>query len=184
MISRFLVTILLSTLALSAQTTVPATDDPKAAIYPVPIQFYKELQQFLNLTDQQLDSLRTIQSQRDQAIQAIWKQVSDKQTELYQLLQSGSTDYVRLGQLLVESNNLQKQANNPVEPYRSQALAVITPAQKPKLQILVDGLKLITPGYQAVALNLADMPFGPPIGILATPAAGGTVPPVAPLTAR
>jgi Spy/CpxP family protein refolding chaperone len=178
MLSRIFATILLSTLALSAQDTGSAGTGSTIAIFPPPAASYKELQQFLSLSDQQVTSLQAIQVQRDQAVQAIWKQVSDKQNELNQLLQSGSIDYVRMGQLLVEINTAQKQYPAPVEPYRTQALAVLNPQQKAKLQTLTDALNLNIPANEAVALNLVDSPRYP-IQILAGADASGAVPPAA-----
>ena len=94
MLSRIFLTISLTALALSAQNTDGAgTGTGSTTIFPPYIASYKELQQYLTLTDQQLESLRSIQAQRDQALQAIFKQSGDKQTELYQLLQAGSTVY-------------------------------------------------------------------------------------------
>src|SRR5882724_4313829 len=99
MLSRIFVTIVFSTLALSAQDTGGSTSGtPVIAIFPPPAAAYKELQQYLGLSDQQVEALRAIQVERDKAVQAFWKQISDKQIELNQLLQSGSSDYSRIGQ--------------------------------------------------------------------------------------
>lgn len=177
MFSRIFLTISLTALALSAQNpdgSGTSTPGGTTLIYPPPVPAYKELQQYLTLTDQQVTSLSSIQTQKEQALQAIFKQAGDKQTEMYQLLQSGSTDYVRIGQLMVEINNLQKQYPGPTEPYRSQALAVLTPAQKTKLQALADALNLGTPAGEAVQLNLLDYP-NRPINILPASTGVGVV---------
>jgi hypothetical protein len=127
------------------------------------------------LSDQQVEALRAILVERDNVVQASYKQISDKQVELNQLLQSGSADYLRIGQLMVEINNQHKQLYpGPVEPYRSQALAILNAQQKAKLPALAEALNLNTPAYQAIGLNLLDSPPPSPPRILADPAAIGS----------
>jgi hypothetical protein len=183
MLSRILVTVVFSTLALSAQDTGGSSGGtPVIAIFPPPAVAYKEVQQYLGLSDQQVEALRAILVERDKALQEFWKQISDKQIELNQLLQSGSTDYSRIGQLMVEINGIQKQQYpGPKEPYRSQALAVLNPQQKAKLQTLADVLNLNTPAYQAVALDLLDRPdsVSPPMILSGSDASGSVLPHVA-----
>ena len=167
MFSRILVTAVFGAMTLMAQNTGEgASSGASIAIFPPPASSYKEVQQFLGLSDQQVEALRAIQVERDKAMQAIYKQISDKQAELSQLLQSGSADYSRIGQLMVDISNGQKQVPGPVEPYRTQALAILNPQQKAKLPTLAEALNLNTPAYQAVELDLLDRPAPSPPRIL------------------
>jgi Spy/CpxP family protein refolding chaperone len=175
MLSRILVTILLTTSALSAQNTGAAGSTATfPTIFPPPIAGFTELQQYLGLTDQQVQDLRAIQTERDKALQTLFQQSATKQNELNQLLQSNSLDYARIGQLMVEINNLQKQYPGPIEPYRSQALGLLNPPQKTKLQALADAMNLAVPADEAVQLNLLDRPNWPNRILAASDAASGT----------
>jgi Spy/CpxP family protein refolding chaperone len=175
MLSRILVTILLTTSALSAQNTGAAGSTATfPTIFPPPIAGFTELQQYLGLTDQQVQDLRAIQTERDKELQTLFQQSATKQNELNQLLQSNSLDYARIGQLMVEINNLQKQYPGPIEPYRSQALGLLNPPQKTKLQALADAMNLAVPADEAVQLNLLDRPNWPNRILAASDAASGT----------
>jgi hypothetical protein len=138
--------------------------------FPDFIQPYTELKTYLNLSDAQVQSLRDVQTQRSNADQAIYRQISERQQALNSLLQANSTDITRIGQLMVDINRLQKQVPTSGEPYRSQALNVLNPDQKAKLPSLVTALQLQSPASQAAGLNLID---GPQYRIL--PAATGSI---------
>ena len=103
--------------------------------------------------------------------QAIYQQVAEKQRQMYQLLQQGSNDAATIGRLMVEVNNLNRSIPEKKAPYRAQALAVLTDPQKAKLTTLVDAMKLQTPAWQAVELNIIDNPHVPDLRILPMPLA-------------
>jgi Spy/CpxP family protein refolding chaperone len=125
---------------------------------------YAQLTAYLNLTDTQVQNLLSIQASRNNAQQAIYKQIADKQTQLNTLLSQGTTDALTVGQLEIDINNLRKQLPLPNSSYRAQALAVLTPDQVAKLASLVNALQLQTTAWQANALDLIDAPAlnGPP----------------------
>jgi Spy/CpxP family protein refolding chaperone len=125
---------------------------------------YNDIRQYLSLTDAQVRSLEQVQTSRREAESAVYRQMSEKQLALSGLLQAGSTDAARIGQLMVEINNLQRGLPLAGEPYRSAALAVLTDAQKAKLPALAEALRLNTTAYQAVSFNLIDAP-NPNIGL-------------------
>ncbi len=138
----------------------------------MPPPSFPGLKAYLNLTDAQVSSLTTILENRNAAQQAIYRQIGDKQTELYSLLSAGTTDALRVGQLMLDINNLQKQAAAPIPSSRTAALAVLTADQKGKLTNLSAALQLQQPAWEAVTLDLIDAPkpiLGPPIIM---PAAG------------
>ncbi|HYZ85871.1 MAG TPA: hypothetical protein VE621_15780, partial [Bryobacteraceae bacterium] len=131
--------------------TTPGTDGNSAVVLPVPEPTYDNLKRYLNLTDPQLQSLRQNQKNKMDADQLIWRQISEKSVELNNLLESGSNDAVRIGQLSIELRNLQKQARNavPNSPYRQSALNVLNAEQKTKLTDLQRALDLSPTAYDA-----------------------------------
>ena len=134
---------------------------------------YTELNQYLSLTDAQLQSLQAILDNRSQAVQNIYTQISQKNDTLSQLLNSDSAPAVQLGQLLLDIRNLQKQLPLNDAPYKTQAVSVLTADQKAKLPKLTEALQLQAAAAQAGMLLLIDTPVSGPPGIL--PIGLGTV---------
>lgn len=129
---------------------------------------WDQLKQYLVLTEAQVTTLGHIQTNRIQAEQVIYTQMSDKQRQINNLLEQGSNDAGTIGRLMVEINNLRKQLPLNSGPYRTQALAVLTDAQKAKLPVLAEALQLQTTAWQAVELNLVERP-APDYRILPAP---------------
>ena len=125
---------------------------------PVLTPAYSQLKAYLNLSDTQLQSLEDIYKSRLTAQQAIYQQISAKQTQLNQLLAGGTTDAATVGQLIIDIHNLQLQAATPSSMYRDQALKVLSADQAAKLTALVTALQLQQAAYQAITLNLIDSP--------------------------
>jgi hypothetical protein len=132
--------------------------DAAPMIFPPPVEAFDELKQALTLTDPQVLQLRQIMQERSDATQQIWQQVAAKQNELNDLLRAGSRDVARIGQLSLDIYTLSNQPPPSNDPWRLKALAVLTPDQKLKLAPLDQAMKLNTPAYQAVTLNLIDPP--------------------------
>ena len=132
--------------------------EAQTAMPPVPTPAYGQLKAYLNLSDAQLQSLEDIYKSRNTSRQAIYQQISAKQTQLNQQLAVGAPDALTVGQLLIDIHNLQKQAATPSPAYRDQALKVLTPDQTAKLTALVTALHLQQAAYQAITLDLIDTP--------------------------
>ncbi|HEU0139722.1 MAG TPA: periplasmic heavy metal sensor [Bryobacteraceae bacterium] len=131
----------------------------RPSIYPPPDREpARALKEYLNLTEAQAQALQNVQKSRQEAEQVIYEQMRQKQLALDSLLQSGSTDYTQIGRLLAEIRDLQKKLPISGEPYRTQALSVLSQEQRLKLPALVDVLKLQTPANDAVFWNLIDRP--------------------------
>lgn len=150
-------------LAIIASASIVCGQEPNTGtsvlIYPPPVQAFDEVKQQLGLSDAQLQQLRDIMAQRDRATQATYEQLRAKQTELDNLLNAGSTDAARIGQLMIDINTIRRRLpTQPSDQYRQQALAVLTAEQRTKLAVLDQALKLSQPAYQAVTLNLIDPP--------------------------
>jgi Spy/CpxP family protein refolding chaperone len=158
---------LLAVSAVAGQET-----DPRILPFPgEPQRQWEQLQQFLTLTPAQLDALDKARQSRMEEEQAIYRQVGEKQRQMYELLQQGSNDAGTIGRLMVEVNNLNRSIPQKKAPYRAQALAVLTDSQKAKLTVLVDAMKLQSPAWQAVELNIIDNPHVPDVRILPMPLA-------------
>jgi len=117
--------------------------------------------QYLGLSDAQVQALQDVQKSRNAANQAIYKQIGDKQMAINNLIASGSTDALQIGQLTIDINNLRKQLQTSGAPFHDQALAVLTPDQKNKLTGLTNALQLQPAAYQAINLNLIEQPNPP-----------------------
>jgi Spy/CpxP family protein refolding chaperone len=166
-IRRYATALLLGTAALLAQGPV--------SIMPlVPQQpNYTQLKAYLNLSDTQVQALEDIYKSRMTAQQAIYQQISAKQTQLNQLLASGTGDANTVGQLMIDIRNLQKQLPIPASTYRAQALKALNPDQQAKLPALVAALQVQQAAWQAVTLDLVDAPAPAPI----VPLAAAELPP-------
>jgi hypothetical protein len=119
------------------------------------------LMQYLGLSATQLQALQDVQKSRTAADQATYKQISDKQMTINNLIAAGSNDALQIGQLTLDINNLRKQLLTSGAPFRDQALAVLTPDQKNKLAGLTNALQLQSAAYQAINMNLIDQ-LNPP----------------------
>ena len=162
MTKRILALAVLSVSSLLAQ-------EPTNMILPVVPQQWDQLKQYLVLTDAQVASLQQIRENRLQQERAIYTQISEKHRQMYALLQQGSNDAATIGRLMVESNNLSRQLPLKGDTYRTEVLAVLTPAQKTKLPTLTEALKLQAAAWQATELNMIDNPNIPDIRMLPAP---------------
>jgi Spy/CpxP family protein refolding chaperone len=117
----------------------------------------------LTLTDTQVRALTDVQNRKGEAERVIYQQLAEKERALSELLNNNSNDALRIGQLMVEINQIRKKLPINGEPYRSDALNVLTVDQKAKLPALVNAMKLQSAGWQAISLNLIDSPEQQPI---------------------
>jgi Spy/CpxP family protein refolding chaperone len=181
MFRKLIPTILATAFALYGQVN-SSQGNISTAIFPPPAAAFDELKQYLGLTDPQVEQLQKLLQERSDASQEVYRQIEQKQTELNGLLQSGSRDAARIGQLTIDIHMLSTQAPLPTHQWRQRALAILTPAQLTKLGTLDQAMKLSNPAYQAVTLDLIDAPPpGKPIimeqpGLSILPAPGTPVP--------
>jgi hypothetical protein len=152
---RFLASAIVGTALVFGQAIV-------SPLPPIPAP-YTAIQQYLSLSDAQLQALRDVQKNRAAADQAIYKQISDKQTAINNLLTSGSADALQIGQLTIDISNLRKQLPTSGAPFRQAALDVLTQDQKNKLTALTNALQLQPAASQAIGLDLIDPVIRPQI---------------------
>ena len=160
---------LITTLLFALSTSVAQDPDATTIAPPRVPQHWDELRQYLVLSEAQVSTLEQIMRNRSQAEQQIYLQISEKERQMYALLQQGSNDAGSIGRLMVEINNLRRQLPLNGAPYRTEALAAMNDAQKAKLAALVEALKLQSPAWQAVQLNMMDSPRVPDARILPFP---------------
>ena len=132
--------------------------DARIAIFPPTAAAFDELRQHLGFSETNVEQLRKLLEERSEALQEIFRQISQKRTELQNLLSSGSRDVNRIGQLMLDIQTLNTQPPPSDVPWRQRALAILTPDQRTKLGALDQAIKLSIPAYQAVTFNLIDPP--------------------------
>ena len=133
---------------------------------PRPQVNYQALKQALALTDAQTQQLQDLQKNRQEASQAIYRKISDKQQQLNEALASATPNPTTIGQLEIDMANLRKQIGAGPS-IRDEALAILTDAQKEKLKDLQNALQLQRAANEAAGLGLITPP--PPV---ATPIRG------------
>lgn len=163
-------------LLLAVASMLPA-QDVTILPYPLPPVRFEELKSFLNLSDTQLMALQQVMQSKSDAENAIYRSIHEKNETLNNLLNSHAPDAFQVGRLTLEIRDLQKKVPLTGEPYRTNALNVLTAAQKQKLPALTQALQTATPAYQAVSLNLIDPPQRPGINPLDLPAVSGPAAP-------
>ena len=127
---------------------------------------YQALKQALALTDAQTQQLQDLQKNRQEAAQAVYQKISDKQRQLNEALASPTPNPAAIGQLEIDMANLRKQIGAGPS-VRDEALAILTDAQKEKLKDLQNAMQLQRAANEAIGLGLISAP--PPV---ATPIRG------------
>ena len=154
--------ILISAAAASLAFAQDTAGQGTALIFPPPIaQPGQALRQFLNLTDAQVQALQTVMANKNRAEQAVFEEARQKQVALDALMRSNSTDYLQIGRLTVEIRDIYKKLPLSGEPYKSQALAVLSAEQRAKLPTLTNALNLMGAANDAAFFNLIDRPQTP-----------------------
>jgi Spy/CpxP family protein refolding chaperone len=121
-----------------------------------------DLKAVLELSDAQIQSLGQLEQQKGQAVQPIAQRMQQTQQQLEKLLQASSPDPVAAGRLVIEIATLGRQVQQIITSYQQQALNLLQPAQKTKLQSLSQVLALQVAAQQAASLGLLSPPsFAP-----------------------
>ena len=117
-----------------------------------------QLKTYLNLTDQQLQSLKSVQSAYRDAAGPTLQQIRETSQALRQAMQQNDSANVAKYQAALDA--LQKDLQSLRLQYKEQAQNVLTNEQKGKLIELQKALDLMPVAQQAGSLNLVDMPAG------------------------
>jgi len=119
---------------------------------------FDDLKAALGLTDDQITKLREMQQEKMAATQAFYTKMADKQKELNQLMESGSSDAARIGQIMLDLQQMRKQPAPGLGDVHEKAVATLTDDQKVKLEKLEEAQKLRSAVDQATQLALLNMP--------------------------
>jgi Spy/CpxP family protein refolding chaperone len=122
------------------------------------------LKTFLQLSDQQVQSITALQTSFRDAVKPIHEQIMTKQEELRQEMAKASPDSAVVAQLMVDAKNLRSQIKTKRDEQRPQFLALLSDAQKISLSNLQQALSLQQAAHQAAALGLIDAPQGEHFG--------------------
>jgi len=121
-----------------------------------------QVKAFLNLSDQQLKDLASLQSSFRDAARPLMQQIREKGQTLRQTLQQDPNADVT--QLKADMTSLQSQVKDLRAQHRSQSLEILTDEQKTSLASLQKVLDLMPTVHQAIGLNLLEGPEGFPGG--------------------
>ena len=130
---------------------------PSGMMPPPAAANYQALKQALGLTDAQAQQLQELQRKRQEATQAIYRQISDKQKQLNDMLASPSPNATSLGQLDIDIANLRKQIGAGPSVH-DEAMAILNDGQKAKLTDLQNALQLQRAVNEAIGLGLISAP--------------------------
>jgi Spy/CpxP family protein refolding chaperone len=137
---------------------------------------FDDIKAVLGLTDDQIAQLKKIQQDKVTATQAFYSKMSDKQKELSQLLETNSTDATKIGQLMLELQQLRKQPPPGGTDVHDKAVAVLTPEQREKLGKIEEAQKLRSTVDQGLQLGLLNPPITPAMAGKTGPAPGNMHP--------
>jgi Spy/CpxP family protein refolding chaperone len=119
---------------------------------------FDDVKSTLGLTDDQLAKLRQLQQDKMAATQAFYAKMSDKQKELNQLLEANSGDAAKVGQVMLELQQLRKQPPPGAGDIHEKAVAILDAGQKEKLEKLEEAMKMRNAVDQALQLALLNAP--------------------------
>jgi len=113
---------------------------------------------FLALTDAQVNQLVQLRQQERTTLRPILQQLRIARQSLRKAMQAG--DSATVTSTMATIKDLQSQIANTNSNFRTQAVAILTDAQKAKLQVLQDALNALPAARQAIGLNLLTPPAG------------------------
>lgn len=116
-----------------------------------------DLKTVLNLSDTQILGLVQLQQQKAQALQPLVQQAAQGEQQLQQLLGS-NPDPAAVGKLVIAIDAVRRQIQQTAAGFQQQALNILQPDQKTRVQSLEDVLRLMAAAQQAVGLGLLSPP--------------------------
>ena len=122
------------------------------------------LKSYLSLSDQQVETLTTVQRSFMEATRSIHEQIAAKQKELREEMAKSEPSANIAGQLMADAKALRSQVDAKRDEFRTQTRAVLNDQQKTALSALETALSLQQAVRQAVAINLLEAPEGSELG--------------------
>jgi Spy/CpxP family protein refolding chaperone len=118
----------------------------------------EELKGFLNLSDSQVDQLRTMRRDQIQSARPDAELMRSKAQELRTLMQSQSPDPAKVGALTLELKQLREKMAASRDALSDKAAGILNAEQKTKLKDLEAAAKLGPAVRQAIGIGLIDAP--------------------------
>ena len=118
------------------------------------------LQQYLELTEQQREDLKTNRQALREATRPLMQQMREKRNFLGEEMHSETPNAGTIGQLNIEIKELAEQMKAAREASRADAVALLDSNQQAKLAILQQALELQGLARQAAGANLLAAPKG------------------------
>jgi len=103
----------------------------------------EEVKAYLGLSDAQIQKLRALEPQKRQQLQAIFKEIGEKEKALHEQMESGSANATAAGTLLLEIENLHKKAHQLDVSLHDQAVKALDAGQAEKLKKLEEVSKFM-----------------------------------------
>jgi hypothetical protein len=128
--------------------------------------FYQPLgqvQQFLQLTDSQLQTILSNNGDYNQFAMTKQTRITQLQTEIATEIARDTLDPMALGVRYVEIETVCRELRNQATAYQTKNAAILTDAQKAKLQVLQDAVKLAPVVSDAQSGNLIGSPTYAPL---------------------
>jgi len=126
-----------------------------------------ELKAYLGLSDRQATQLQQVYQARSLTVRQLWNEISEKQQELNELLNSAAPDPLLVGHLMIAVQDARRQIGD--KSSHDAALNVLSDPQKRKLADLETALALRPALDQAVISGLIEQrPHGamiPPLTV-------------------
>lgn len=121
---------------------------------PLPPVRLGDLTSYLGLSEQQAARLQQVYQARQQVLHQLWDQISARQRELDELLNSAAPDAVTAGNLMIEIQSAPRQIRDTLT--HEAARSVLNDQQRRKLAALETALRLRPALDQAIQTGLIE----------------------------
>ncbi|OFV99331.1 MAG: hypothetical protein A3F68_06890 [Acidobacteria bacterium RIFCSPLOWO2_12_FULL_54_10] len=131
---------------------------------PSPERRGEAVKKILDLTDQQLQQLLDLQVSQRTNNRELMSQMRELQKQMRELMKSENPDPAQLGALALQRRELQEKIKADHDALHDQALALLTTAQKEKVEQIQKAVELARQARPLAGLGLFEAPEGGPDG--------------------
>ena len=143
---------------------------------PFPVQPLLEVQQFLGLRDDLVKAILQNNSDYNTFASQQQQQIVEAQTQIVVETSKDSLDPMAIGTLYAGIESACRDLRDKVATSQKQNLSILTDAQKAKLTLLNDAIKLAPIISQAESGNLLGSTGSPPFAFISNSSTFGTLP--------
>ena len=162
---KFLLTVVLASAAF-AQVTPPVILQPGEGTGPS-----LALRQYLDLTNAQVASMVRLNAELNRFQGEKFRRAAQVSNELAQEMRRENLDPMAIGLRHVELEAIRREIAAEQQRVARETQALLTPAQRPKVQALQEVLRMYPLACEALAMNLMAPPQQQPVGV--PPGTGG-----------